>query len=267
MMNEIEDVGRRLKDACLSGSVAALEALIEEDELILDRVSSLIGFFINDSTPLHVAALRGHLDFAKALLTRKAKLATELNSKRSLPLYLACTEGHLEIVEELLRVNTNVCIGRDQDGILMLYFFQFLLVAYRTILVFSRMTTEEEEDIVVLLGSIFEDKCSVIGLVVSTSRTSGLLACFTLPEESGIQCIQRLLKTIDIGGYIVLLLPRRVWLKELRQEMEAGRIWRVGPTAKSGVWVEDLRPDFSLKPDMERQPPPHRWASGTTAWW
>ncbi|KAG5563239.1 hypothetical protein RHGRI_005853 [Rhododendron griersonianum] len=37
MMNEIEDMGRWLKDACLSGSVAALEALIEEDELILDR--------------------------------------------------------------------------------------------------------------------------------------------------------------------------------------------------------------------------------------
>ncbi|KAG5563245.1 hypothetical protein RHGRI_005859 [Rhododendron griersonianum] len=93
-MNEIEEVGRRLKDAYLSGSVAALEALIEDDELILDQVSSLTGFFINDSTPLHVAALRGHLDFAKALLTRKPELAIELDSSWSSALHLACTKGH-----------------------------------------------------------------------------------------------------------------------------------------------------------------------------
>ncbi|KAI8569559.1 hypothetical protein RHMOL_Rhmol02G0287800 [Rhododendron molle] len=116
MMNEAGDAGRRLKDACFSGSVAALEALIDKDELILYRVSSLSGFFINDNTPLHVAALRGHLDFVKALLTRKPELATELDSSQSSPLHLACTKGHFEIVEELLRVNTSVCPDRDEDG-------------------------------------------------------------------------------------------------------------------------------------------------------
>ncbi|KAI8569354.1 hypothetical protein RHMOL_Rhmol02G0272100 [Rhododendron molle] len=116
MINEAGDAGRRLKDGCLSRSVAALEALINEDKLILDRVSSLTGFFINDSTPLHVAALRGHLDFVKALLTRKPEMVTELDSSRSSPLHLACTKGHFEIIEELLRVNTNVCLSRDEDG-------------------------------------------------------------------------------------------------------------------------------------------------------
>ncbi|KAH7851453.1 hypothetical protein Vadar_011794 [Vaccinium darrowii] len=113
-MNQREDVENRLYEACLSGSVKALDAVIEEDQLILDRVSSLTCFF-ND-TPLHVAALRGHLDFTKALLTRKPKLATELDSLRSSPLHLASIEGHIEVVQELLRVNTNVCIARDQDG-------------------------------------------------------------------------------------------------------------------------------------------------------
>ncbi|KAH7851411.1 hypothetical protein Vadar_011247 [Vaccinium darrowii] len=113
-MNQREDVGKRLYEACLSGSVTALDVVIEEDQLILDRVSSLTGFF-ND-TPLHVAALRGHLDFTKALLTRKPKLATELDSLRSSPLHLASIEGHIEVVQELLRVNTNVCMARDQDG-------------------------------------------------------------------------------------------------------------------------------------------------------
>ncbi|KAE9453540.1 hypothetical protein C3L33_14520, partial [Rhododendron williamsianum] len=99
-MNEIKDVGRRLKEACLSGSVATLDALIEDDELILDRVSSLSGFY--SDSPLHVAALRSHLDFTKALLRRKPKLATELDLQRRSPLHLASAEGHVEIVRELI---------------------------------------------------------------------------------------------------------------------------------------------------------------------
>ncbi|KAH7857250.1 hypothetical protein Vadar_010584 [Vaccinium darrowii] len=131
-MNRREDVGRRLYEACLSGSVLALDALIEEDQLILDRISVLTGFF-ND-TPLHIAALRGHLDFTKALLTRKPNLATELDSLRSSPLHLASTEGHVEVVQELLRVNTNVCITRDQDGSVFFLsnFIQFVALFSQT---------------------------------------------------------------------------------------------------------------------------------------
>ncbi|KAH7857274.1 hypothetical protein Vadar_010815 [Vaccinium darrowii] len=109
-----EDVGRRLYEACLSGSVAELYALIQEDQLILNRVN-LHACFFND-TPLHVTTSCGHLEFTKALLTRKPKLASELDSLRCSPLHLASIEGHVEIVQELLRVNTNVCIARDQYG-------------------------------------------------------------------------------------------------------------------------------------------------------
>ncbi|KAH7858602.1 hypothetical protein Vadar_025804 [Vaccinium darrowii] len=107
-------MGRRLYEACLSGSVLALDLLIEEDQFILDRVGSLTGFF--NETPLHLVALRGHLDFTKAILTRKPTLASELDSLRRSPLHLASTEGHVKVVQELLRVNIDVCIARDQDG-------------------------------------------------------------------------------------------------------------------------------------------------------
>ncbi|KAH7858792.1 hypothetical protein Vadar_028122 [Vaccinium darrowii] len=113
-MNRREDAGRRLYEACWSGSVPALDSLIEEDQFILERASSLTGFF--DDTPLHLATLRGHLDFTKALLTRKPKLASELDSLRCSPLHLASAEGHVEVVQELLRVNTGACVARDQDG-------------------------------------------------------------------------------------------------------------------------------------------------------
>ncbi|KAH7853732.1 hypothetical protein Vadar_006049 [Vaccinium darrowii] len=112
-MSEREDLGRKLYEACVSGSVPALASLIENDELILNRVNSLTCFF--SETPLHVAVLCGHLDFTKALLTRKPKLVTEFDTRRCSPLHLASTEGHVEIVRELLRVNTDVCIARDQD--------------------------------------------------------------------------------------------------------------------------------------------------------
>ncbi|KAF5950248.1 hypothetical protein HYC85_012241 [Camellia sinensis] len=103
---------RRLYEASLSGSVADLENLEGEDQLILDRVS-LTCF---DQTPLHIAAWRGHSDFTRALLSRKPRLATDLNSARCSPLHLASAEGHHEIVKQLLDANDDVCEAYDEDG-------------------------------------------------------------------------------------------------------------------------------------------------------
>ncbi|KAF7148306.1 hypothetical protein RHSIM_Rhsim03G0061300 [Rhododendron simsii] len=115
-MSETEEVAKRLYEACLSGSVETLNELIGTDKLVLNRVSSTECF--SSDTPLHVAVSCGHLEFTKALLRWKPKLATELDSRRCSPLHLASTEGHFEIVHELLRVNTDtdVCVTRDQDG-------------------------------------------------------------------------------------------------------------------------------------------------------
>ncbi|KAH7839508.1 hypothetical protein Vadar_005175 [Vaccinium darrowii] len=113
-MSESEDLGKELYEACVSGSVPALDSLIEKDKLILNRVNSLTCFF--SETPLHVAVLCGHLDFTKALLTRKPELVTEFDTRGCSPLHLASTEGHVEIVRELLRVDNNVCIARDLEG-------------------------------------------------------------------------------------------------------------------------------------------------------
>ncbi|KAH7839568.1 hypothetical protein Vadar_005845 [Vaccinium darrowii] len=113
-MCEREDLGRRLYEACVSGSVPALDSLLEKDELILNRVNLLTCFF--SETPLHVAVLCGHLDFTKALLTRKSKLVTEFDTQGCSPLHLASTEGHVEIVRELLKEDTSVCIARDHEG-------------------------------------------------------------------------------------------------------------------------------------------------------
>ncbi|KAL7180434.1 hypothetical protein ACSBR1_043603 [Camellia fascicularis] len=86
---------RRLYEASLSGNVQALEHCSRKT-LILDRVTLMMSF--DNEMPLHIAALRGHSDFTKALLSRKLELATELDSLWNSPLHVASAKGHLDIV-------------------------------------------------------------------------------------------------------------------------------------------------------------------------
>ncbi|RWR90188.1 ankyrin repeat-containing-like protein [Cinnamomum micranthum f. kanehirae] len=105
---------KRLYEAALAGSTSSLLELLWEDELILDRV--LVGSATGN--PLHIAAILGHVDFARAILTRKPDFAFELNSQGSSPLHLAAANGFTEIVHELLNVDSsgNICLVRDRDG-------------------------------------------------------------------------------------------------------------------------------------------------------
>ncbi|KAF5931798.1 hypothetical protein HYC85_027969 [Camellia sinensis] len=101
---------RKLYEASLTGNVQAFEALLEEDNLILHKITFISSFFDNENqTPLHIAALRGHSDFTKALL----------NSLLNSPLHLASSEGHFDIVRQLLEAPTaddGVPKARNDDG-------------------------------------------------------------------------------------------------------------------------------------------------------
>ncbi|KAJ4959086.1 hypothetical protein NE237_026197 [Protea cynaroides] len=101
---------RRLYDAALEGDEALLFELLQEDTLILDREIP------SGDTPLHIAAMLGHVTFAKEILSRKPKLAGEFNFQRRSPLHLSSAKGHLEIVKLLLPINPSVCLACDQDG-------------------------------------------------------------------------------------------------------------------------------------------------------
>ncbi|KAJ0606150.1 putative ankyrin repeat-containing domain, PGG domain, ankyrin repeat-containing domain superfamily [Helianthus annuus] len=107
-----------LFEASLTGNVQVLNELLAQDELILDRVS----LTRVSETPLHIAALRGHNDFAKILLLKKPTLATSLDSSRQTPLHLAAAAGHVEIARELLHVTSaEGCRFCDKDGRTPLY--------------------------------------------------------------------------------------------------------------------------------------------------
>ncbi|GFY93976.1 hypothetical protein Acr_09g0004220 [Actinidia rufa] len=103
---------RMLYEASLNGNVESLNELLQQDRLTLARV--LLTCF--NETPLHIAAMQGHVNFAKALLSYKPDLVTELDSHGRSPLHLASANGYIEIVKLLLAADTGACTIRDEDG-------------------------------------------------------------------------------------------------------------------------------------------------------
>ncbi|KAK6927244.1 PGG domain, partial [Dillenia turbinata] len=103
---------KRLNEAAVKGSVETLLNLLSEDEHILDR------FIIKcyHETPLHIAAMLGHVDFSKEILARKPELAAELDYRRLSPLHLAAAKGYVELVKALIPVNPDMCLVCDRDG-------------------------------------------------------------------------------------------------------------------------------------------------------
>ncbi|KAK3438782.1 hypothetical protein EUGRSUZ_C03587, partial [Eucalyptus grandis] len=112
-----------------------LNHLLQEDRLILARAS--VTCF--DETPLHVACMQGHVQFAKDLLAHKRDWAMELDSQilqtpvnLSILVYLiqkcdiyksyervphwASANGYVEIARELLQSDPLACLVHDEDG-------------------------------------------------------------------------------------------------------------------------------------------------------
>ncbi|XP_031103233.1 ankyrin repeat-containing protein ITN1-like [Ipomoea triloba] len=106
------NMDRRVYEAAINGDVRALRELLQEDKLILDRVT--LNCF--QETPLHIAVMRGHVEFAGELLRRNSQLAAELDSRNSSPLHMAAVRGDLEMVKLLLSANTEMCLAGDRDG-------------------------------------------------------------------------------------------------------------------------------------------------------
>lgn len=104
--------GNSLYEAAMQGSVDILYTLLEADPLILDRVS----LSSSPQTPLHVAALRGHLDFTKVMLKHRPELAAELDAEKCSALHLAAANGYAEIVNLLLVAYPGALSVCDREG-------------------------------------------------------------------------------------------------------------------------------------------------------
>ncbi|KAF4365812.1 hypothetical protein F8388_014459 [Cannabis sativa] len=114
----MEKVFSMLYEAAQEGNVTTLRQLLKQDKLILDRL-----IVINNNgfteTPLHVAAMLGHADFVREIITYKPELAKEVDAWHSTPLHLAVAKGHLETVKVLLMLvddRENLCFAWDGEG-------------------------------------------------------------------------------------------------------------------------------------------------------
>lgn len=108
----VEGRERRLYEASVTGSVNSLKRLMAKDPLTLARAA--VTCF--NETPLHVAAMLGHLDFASYLLTHKPDMTRALDLRGRSPLHLASANGYVEMVNILLSSNPDACLIRDEDG-------------------------------------------------------------------------------------------------------------------------------------------------------
>ncbi|KAF4375752.1 hypothetical protein F8388_014474, partial [Cannabis sativa] len=117
LTNWDSSISSLLYRAAREGKVATLRELLQQDTLILDRP-----FLINNNsfseTPLHVAAMLGHVDFVKEIISHKPELAKELDMWHSTPLHLAVANDHLETVKLLLSIIDHelLCVAWDEEG-------------------------------------------------------------------------------------------------------------------------------------------------------
>ncbi|MCE3050067.1 hypothetical protein HAX54_046427 [Datura stramonium] len=109
---------KRLREAAQKGDVYHLQSLIKEVPFLL-RAVSLAG---SNETPLHIACLSGHLEFAKEIIHLRPEFARELNQDGFSPLHIASANGDIEIVKELLNIDPNLYLLRGKDRRIPLHY-------------------------------------------------------------------------------------------------------------------------------------------------
>ncbi|WJZ82551.1 hypothetical protein VitviT2T_002302 [Vitis vinifera] len=105
--------------AARDGNVADLFNLLEADPLILERLVTA-----SADTPLHVAAMLGHLDFVKEVIKHKSnvvKYVKELNQQGYSPMHLAAAHGHVDVVRRLIEISSELCCLKGRDGMTPLH--------------------------------------------------------------------------------------------------------------------------------------------------
>ncbi|EOA29393.1 hypothetical protein CARUB_v10025686mg, partial [Capsella rubella] len=108
----------RLFDAARTGDITTLKLLLQEDPLLLERLS-----LSSPENPLHVSAFAGQATFTAEILRHNQGLALEPNLQGFSPLHIASASGNIDVVRVLLSVDwkRDVCFLKDKDGLIPLH--------------------------------------------------------------------------------------------------------------------------------------------------
>ncbi|KAL7187013.1 hypothetical protein ACSBR1_037143 [Camellia fascicularis] len=107
----MEEIQQKLLKAAIEGDTPLLVEIHTQNPLILNRVT--VGCF--DETPLHVAALRGHVEFARKLIVKllvaaKPEMCKVLDRDGFNPLHLAAIKGKMDALKLLMEETDDVQI-------------------------------------------------------------------------------------------------------------------------------------------------------------
>ncbi|KAI3863979.1 hypothetical protein MKW98_031571 [Papaver atlanticum] len=244
----------RLYEASIGGDVNSLVELLEQDPLLLHRVITSF-----HETPLHIAVISNHVDFAKKILSIKPELASEVDLQGlCTPLHVASTGTNVEMVNVLLRANPDVCSVINGDGRLPLHLavikgrIEIVKLLIRTRPETVRVLTNGTETILHLCARY--NRLEVLKLLVPTfmqlahnsSEDQAVVSINSLDDDGNtilhlavarkqIQMIKYLLKdnlmgveainTINKNGYAALDILSQNLIKDIK-DIEIGDLLR-----------------------------------------
>ncbi|GLU07211.1 hypothetical protein SLE2022_241760 [Rubroshorea leprosula] len=107
----------RMRDVAEAGDIEALYALIQENSFALESIDR----FPFVDTPLHVAAFKGHIDFAMEMMNLKPSYARKLNPAGLSPMHLALLNCQIHVLRELLKVDKDLVRVRGRGSLTPLH--------------------------------------------------------------------------------------------------------------------------------------------------
>ncbi|GKD88184.1 ankyrin repeat-containing protein BDA1-like protein, partial [Tanacetum coccineum] len=103
-------MNQKLLQAAWNGDLESLLKEINTNPYMLHSMALEGG-----ETPLHIACLAGHLDFAATVIKLRQDFVWELNQDGFSPLHIAAASGHGEVVRELVKADESLCLIKGKD--------------------------------------------------------------------------------------------------------------------------------------------------------
>ncbi|KAL0330666.1 UNVERIFIED_CONTAM: hypothetical protein Sangu_1612100 [Sesamum angustifolium] len=239
----MERLETELFEAAAKGSITSLKKLLKEDPLILDRV--LVNIF--SETPLHVAAMLGHIDFVKEIIRIKPQLASKpqfINSKDTggnTILHLAVEDKQVETIKFLLSVPAAEVNALNLNGMTEV-----------DVLIKSRRDVRDSE---------IEESLKLAGCF-GTTETNVALHTYQNMASPLSPCPDHLISPTNMQRNSLrnLPIPQEDWLERKRSALMvvasliATMAFQVGVNPPSGVWQDNNLVDSQGNPVSD----PHR---------
>ena len=109
--------GDTMDSAAQQGDIERLYRLIEENPRVLEEIDSTP--FVQ--TPLHIAARKGHVEFATEIMTLKPSFAWKLNPQGLRPVHLALEHGHTTMVLHLIQMDKELVRAKKRGGLTLFH--------------------------------------------------------------------------------------------------------------------------------------------------